>query len=232
MTNAEARGWGLGAGDTCPEPGARSPEPRRGFTIVELLVSLALIALVGGTVVATFAGGIRVWERLQAQGSQDQWFEVAFEQFRHDLRNMRRFQLVPIKGAYDRISFPAIVESDTTDGRTVGEIGELGYFFNSSRRMLCRAGHPYRTLRYQRLTDDCHPVVTGVDRVQLSFYKYDEETRQGDWSSSWEEETPPLAVKLELGYQDRSTRRMITQSLVVHVPLADTRKAAEDATRS
>ena len=200
----------------------------QGFTIVELLVSLALLALVAGTVVATFDGGIRVWERLRAQGTQEQWFELAFERFRHDLRKMRHFQPVPIKGSYDRISFPGIVASETTDGQTIDEIGEVGYFYNSSRKMLCRAEHPYRELRYRRLTDACHPVVEGIDRVHLSFYKYDEATGEGGWSSSWDmADQPPLAVKLELGYQDPSTRRMVTQSLVVHVPLANTREAKD-----
>ena len=76
---------------------------RRGLTLVELLVASALMALVAGASVATLSGGFKVWQRLQALGQQSQWTEVAFDEIRRDLRNTRRFSLIPFEGTYSQV---------------------------------------------------------------------------------------------------------------------------------
>ena len=55
---------------------------RGGLTLVELLVTVALMALVAGACAATFAGGLRVWERLTALGARQAWVPVAFDEIR------------------------------------------------------------------------------------------------------------------------------------------------------
>jgi|GEM_PF-933648 len=198
----------------------------RGFTLVELLVSIALLTIVSGVVFATFSGGIRVWERIQAVGQEDQWVQIGFEQFRTDLRNAKHFGPVGFHGSYDMVSVPALVPAAPDSDQL--EPGELGYYYDSNRRRVCRASFPYRMLRRRRLRDECTTVLSQVERVKLSYYALNPKTGEGGWTGSWESTDPPLAVKMDIRYYDPSTRRPVDRSLVVNVPLSPSPAKAKD----
>ena len=106
----------------------------RGFTLLELLVTTSLMALVGGATVASLGGGIRVWERTVKFGSRQQSVLLAFDRLRRDLQNVRRFHLVPFKGEYDAFQVAAVEGQD--------ELGARGYFLDERRHLLCRSFVP------------------------------------------------------------------------------------------
>ncbi|MBI4323251.1 MAG: hypothetical protein HY596_03135 [Candidatus Omnitrophica bacterium] len=189
------------------------------MTLVELLVTLVLFALIAATLAATFAGGLQVWERFQTSGTREPWLQVAFDQFRRDLHGARRFQPIPFQGAYDALSFPALVSTAAETG-DYQELGRVGYFWDGARRRLCRSHDPYRRLAHAGLKDTCEAVISDITRLHLSYYAWDPAEETYDWSSSWSAAEPPLAVKLELSYNEPSSRRPVTQSLIVQVPLA------------
>ena len=189
------------------------------MTLVELLVTLVLFALIAATLAATFAGGLKVWERFQTSGTREQWLEVAFDQFRRDLHDARRFQPIPFQGTYDTVSFPALVSTATETG-DYQELGRVGYFWDGARRRLCRSHDPYRRLAHAGLKDTCETAMSDLDRLHLSYYTWDAANGTYSWSSSWSAAEPPLAVKLELTYNEPSSRRPVTQSLIVQVPVA------------
>ena len=192
---------------------------RRGLTLVELLVTLMLFALIAATLTATFAGGFKVWARFQTGGAREPWLQVAFEQFRRDLHDARRFQPISFQGAYDMVSFPALV-STATDTGDFQELGRVGYFWDGARRRLCRSHAPYRRLSHTSLKETCETVISDLNRLRLSYCTWDATEGAYRWSSSWSAKEPPLAVKLELTYDEPSTRRAVTQSLIVQVPVA------------
>ena len=210
-----------------------------GLTLIEMLVALCLIALTAGAVGATFAGGMRVWERLRAQEGRDQWLQIAFDQFRRDLHNVRAFHGIPFKGEYDALSFTTLVSVDVardagqlTDGPSgaPGEerleleaLGQRGYFLDSGRRVLCRSERAYQSLGSGRLRDRCAPMLTGVDRVRFSYYGFDASRSEYRWTEAWSSDDPPVAVKLEVGYREPSTQRPINYALIVHLPVAAVR---------
>ncbi|MBI3011075.1 MAG: hypothetical protein HYY58_01090 [Candidatus Omnitrophica bacterium] len=191
-----------------------------GLTLVELLVTLALLAAVIGTVAATFAGGVRVWERLEARGTRDQWVQVALEQLRHDLHNLRAFEPIGFEGSYDEFAFPALVPVDVEGAPSHDEVGRLGYFFDQIHQRLCRSRHSYRTLRGHRVKDACDTVLAEVDRLRVRYGALDPDTNVLTWSESWSSAEIPLAVKIEVGYRDASTQRSASRSLLVLLPAA------------
>ena len=179
---------------------------RRAFTIVELLVTTSLMALVGGTAVAALAGGIRVWERATAYGTQQQSAVITAGDLRRDLQNLRRFAPVPFDGVYQQWS-AAAVERVSPGEEGPPEIGRLGYFLDEHRQLLCRSFVPYRLMKRYRLTERCQPVLEGVTRVRFSYYGTEEESGTLDWHDRWKSTTPPIAVKSEflLRTNDRQT---------------------------
>ena len=60
---------------------------RKALTLVELIVVVSLITFITGTVVATIAGGLRVWSRLQEQRDHSQWIVLAFHEMRNEIQS-------------------------------------------------------------------------------------------------------------------------------------------------
>lgn len=193
---------------------------RRAMTLVELLVTLALSALVLATVIATLVGGFRVWERLQGQGRQSQWVHVAFDQIRRDLHNVRRFQRIPFEGAYEEFSFPAMVSSEGAEGERVAELGAVRYYLDATHQRLCRSQTLYRHLRHARARETCAAVLQGVERLRVAYYRADFENQTFRWVERWSAPEVPLAVKIQISYHDASTTQMVAQTLIVALPLA------------
>lgn len=189
-----------------------------GFTLIELLVTVSLVGMIGATVVASVIGCLRVWERIQSRGVQDQWVQVAFDQIRTDLRNIRRFSPEGFNGSYEALSFPALTPAQASDGSTLQEIGVAGYYFDQVHHVLCRSSVPYRLSRKFRLVDTCDPILEDVARVRFSYYAMDPVSNSASWKDSWESADPPLAVKVEVGYDDHATKHLRTQTLLAYVP--------------
>ncbi len=190
----------------------------RGFTLVELLVTLSLLLLVGGTAGSVLLGGLSVWERGQNQGLFDQQMRLALEEMKRELRSMRRFKPIPFEGSYDSFSFPLLVETELKDGSILEEVGRGGFFLDGAKRRLCRSRHPYREARTRSLRSGCAPIATDLDRLRFSYCLPDPSTGGVTWKGSVSSEEPPLAVKIEVGTYDRAKREFITRSAVVRLP--------------
>jgi prepilin-type N-terminal cleavage/methylation domain-containing protein len=198
---------------------------RRGLTFVEMLVAVSLLALVSMTAVATFTGGIRVWERVQAHGDQDKWLHLAVHELRRDLRNLRIFTPVPFEGDGSEFSAAAIVPSPppppyAKPGEAPEEeLGRVAYYFDAGRRRLCRSQHIYRGLEHARAHDTCQPVLERITRARFSYFGASPESGQVEWVGRWESPQPPMAVKVEFRYDEPTTRRPIERTVVVSLPL-------------
>ncbi len=204
--------------------------PRRrkaALTLVELLVTTCFLVLVGATVFATFSGGFRIWERVQNVGAQDRLLQIVLEQIRRDLANCRSFGPIGFVGQYDEMSFPELELFQFARGRLVEEreeLGRVGYFFDSYHRTLCRSKQSYRVIRRYRVKESCQPLLTDLDRVRFSYCSLDPYSGAVEWSSNWEEKTLPVAVKIEIDYQNAATHQQRNQTLIVPLPAAPIQK--------
>lgn len=193
---------------------SRSHHVSRGLTFVEMLVAMTLLTLVSASIAAVFSGGMVVWERVQAHGVHDQALQVAFAQLQRDVRGVRRFAPLPFEGDYDALSFAALVEEPP-------QLGQLGYFFDSGRRRLCRAAVDYRDVRVRSLKDRCQPVLEEVDRVRVSYYGWDEASAAFGWQGNWSVSSPPLAVKVDVSRRAALGRPLTTQTIIVRIPIGN-----------
>lgn len=193
---------------------------RKGFTLVELLITVALVSLIGATVAAAVSGCLRVWSKVSAHGDTTSWAEVAFEGIRRDLHNIKAFAPIEFKGEYDAMRFPALVRSPLSDGEEIAEIGQAGYYFDNQRKRLCRTQFSYRLMRRAHFKDQCDAVMNHVSRVRFSYYKPKTETSEPEWGSSWEAAQPPIAVKVEVNYDEGAVGKTSPQALLVRVPLS------------
>jgi prepilin-type N-terminal cleavage/methylation domain-containing protein len=171
-----------------------------GFTLVELLVTTSLMALVGGAAVSALAGGVKVWQRAVELGTHEEAALMAFRWMERDLHHLRPFALVPFAGAHDRCSF-ASVDREDRDAESQEEIGRVGYFLQGRSHLLCRSFVPYRLMRGTRLTERCQPVLEGVTHVRFRYLGAPSGPGAGGWVGRWDADEPPLAVRIELSVQ-------------------------------
>ena len=219
-----------------PEPSAHSHRGfetgcsllahRRGFTLVELLVTTSLLALVGGAAVAALAGGLRVWNRASEFGTQQQATLIALQRMRNDLQSFRHFHFIHFDGVYNEYAYPAVgQEQPEADG--IAEIGRVGFFLDEHQHVLCRSFVPYRRIRQVRVTDRCQAILEDVTRLRFAYFG-----RQADgtvrWADQWDATSPPLAVKWDLTLQE-GRKPATTQTSIVFFG-SDEAKTAEGST--
>lgn len=84
---------------------------RQGFTLVEMLIALSIIAIVTGSIVACLSGGIRIWERSRVYGRDEVDLNFVSELLAQDLANALPWEAKPLVGLPDRCAFPALVRA-------------------------------------------------------------------------------------------------------------------------
>lgn len=192
----------------------------KGVTFVELLVTVALLAVVAGTFVGALVGGLEVWRRLHTHAAFDQQVLVALEVMRRDLRNAQPFRRIPFEGDYETLSFPTLLEVDVVGETVVREVGRSGYYLDTRHHRLCQVRRPYRTLRRGSFTEGCRSLADGVERLRFEYYVPDPSTGEPHWTGTWSDPALPLAVKVVVGYRLAPKTRLITRTLVVDLPTA------------
>ena len=197
---------------------------RQGFTLVELLITTSLMALVGGATVASLAGGVKVWERAEL-GMTDQWALVAFTRMRRDLQNVRPFRPVPFDGTYDRYAFAAVDRNDPADSGPE-EIGRLGYFLDEHRHLLCRSFTPYRLMRGVRLAERCHTTLEHVEQFRCRYFGAQTKGGEADWTKHWQAQRLPVAVNCDVTLS--ALPNPVTHSLLVYLGRDEDAKTDEE----
>lgn len=220
---AGCKSWG---GRVITAAGGSTDRSALGFTLVELLVTTSLMALVGGAAVAALSGGLRVWERAREAGTGQESLLITVSQLRRDLQNVRAFTPILFDGAYDRFTF-ATVDVEHPEASGPREVGQRGYYLDEPRHALCRAYVPYRLMRRQRITDRCQGLLEGVTRVRVSYFGTDEDSGNTGWSQHWHSNTPPTAVKAELTLQPDRRQPATTQSFIVNLAAAPTHETTK-----
>ena len=188
---------------------------RRGFTLVEMLITTSLMTLVAGVLMAVLSGGLRVWQRARDYGIGEQASLVAFDGMRRDFDNSRRFTLVPFKGEYDDVAF-AFAETAAPGSGDPAEIGRLAYFLDERRHLLCRSFVPYRLAGHIYPRDRCQAVLRDVRRLRFEYFGEPEPGHGAGWSQHWDAAALPLAVKVSAELQEAG-QRTAARSFVVYL---------------
>ena len=99
------------------------------FTLVELLVVILIMGVIGTVVVASFAGGMRAYERVYEFGSSEAEACLALEFLERDLKNAVNLRKFPFQGESQVLQFAALraVPSQAEDD---GEVVLLRYWYD------------------------------------------------------------------------------------------------------
>ncbi len=212
---------------------------RRGFTLLELLAAVALVALVGLSLFATLRIATKARESAESQLEPQRTADLAFEMIRQDMENAQ-----PPSG----IIAGAFTGGDFLDGR--GRDADTVLFFTTSKGPMHESGDgEVRRVEYLvlALPDGDHALVRRVIHNLLSQYEPpsdDEIVLRGlggfdlqfwdgalatwvpTWDASQQNNSVPMAIQVSLdldrpqmidGQQQIATRRFVR---VVQLPCA------------
>jgi prepilin-type N-terminal cleavage/methylation domain-containing protein len=167
-----------------------------GFSLLELMVVVSIIGLVTGVVVASFSGGIRVWESARVLTHVEQELYFAVESVRKDLVNTYRFHGISFSGAEREVSFPALLLVQGEDGLREKRVGSVKYLFNPADQTLNRY-----TWVFPGGEDgaDREIVAGGIRGIRFSYLDGDGLDDEGAVLDIWKDPTNfPAVVTMDL----------------------------------
>ncbi len=191
----------------------------KGFTLLEMLISLALVSLTMILVVSLFSGGMRVWQRSECGARQEQGMTVALDKMRRELHQIQPFRPIPLRGRHDAVEFPVALDSQES-GRSVYEPGRKIFFFDSQAQTLCENEQLYRGMRRSRNERVCGAVLLDhVEKVQFSYLSYNARSKSFSWLSRWNESSLPVSIKIDYQYEDVCREQKSKKQFTISIPI-------------
>jgi prepilin-type N-terminal cleavage/methylation domain-containing protein len=186
------------------------------FTLVELLIVLAMISIIGLAIFTTLSNGIRIWQRLNLTVAQED-INIFFERIARELRNTFEFSTIKFQGDCDRIAFATFVVTPGSSQPQGTDIGQVSYYYDKMNRQLVKENRNYSQL-YKGDTGIRQELLKDIDYLRFSYYFYDEQAREYLWLETWQEDYLPLAVRIELEFDNEQQPNRIIRS--INLPLA------------
>ncbi len=171
---------------------------RRGFTIIEMIVSMTIMSLVAMSIAYGFYIGTDAWKRGERETGETQKLRVLSGLFSQQLKSAYPYQMdiddekvVFFEGKSDSITFVT-----TLTDSSFGGFKWVRYSFENGTLLYKEGLLPDKELDGN--TEGKEKVVdTDLGSVEFSFYSADEE----EWSESWDfGEYLPGAVKIRISY--------------------------------
>ena len=182
---------------------------KRGFTLLELLIATALVAVASAVILGGFAAGIRVWERAREFAGPATAARLAVAVVRKDLSNMLLCRAATFKGGGSWVEFPAVVSS----GGSNLWPGTIRYEF--SQYTMRRISGVMEGAGNQPETSE---VLLSEVRDVLFSYGDAGVDGQGDvtWLREWAGRTNlPVAVKCVVRFLEGKEEREIRQTVLL-----------------
>ena len=162
---------------------------RSAFTLIELLIVIAIMAIIIGVIGACLSGGIRVWDRAEQFDKLEHDAFYAMDIMEKDLRNSLSVYRIGFKGNASEMSFPVYVNSSGNSG-----IGKAEYILDERKHALMRLEETWRGRKISR-----EKLLENVQNITFTYYN-DTTSR---WNSAELDMTNfPDRVEIELFLDD------------------------------
>jgi hypothetical protein len=163
---------------------------------------LAIFALAAIAVASTAAGGLNVYRRATYHSGLQTDLLLALERFEGEVASAFEFDTIPFQGTRTSLSCAGLVRRWDEKRRTFEYApGRIAYRLDSRTGAFVRESLDYSgaTTTEGARFDQARSLATGVEKIEFSFCRYNEETEALQWRGSWkDEEGIPVAVKVSL----------------------------------
>ncbi|MEA3560864.1 MAG: type II secretion system protein GspJ [Candidatus Omnitrophota bacterium] len=199
---------------------------RKGFTLLELLISVAIISLAGVTIYSVFANGITTWRIGSKNKSFERNIRLTSEKIVREIRNTFEFSTIPFEGTEDSVKFPALIpakadpvdEKDGEESRDYYELGRVAYFYDKKEETLCKEQKSYAGVFKQEEITQGRVLIPQVSQLELSYCYLDNATGTYKWKDDWKKEDQdslPQAVKIKLSFKKKTNREDFERTIFI-----------------
>ncbi len=182
------------------------------FTLVELLIVTAMLAVISLAIYSTFSSGLKIWQRVSKPIPEED-LGIFFDKFRVDLKNTFKFTGLKFTGSKDSLGFPTLINSNTLQKKTVGQII---YSYDSYAKILNRRQRDINQI-YNDKEGIAAQSLVNVESLRFNYYFYDELTKKYLWEEEWEKEKFPRAVRIELEVSNGSGTNKFIRTVSIPV---------------
>jgi prepilin-type N-terminal cleavage/methylation domain-containing protein len=170
-----------------------------GFTLVELLVVISLMALIGMSLYAMFGSAMDMMRRVsRSEVTED--IGIFLERFDREISSQITFKEIPFEGKEASLSFPSRIELDKKAPLNRG-ISRVSYFFDESRRTFARRQENLNQIYKPEEKVKVTTALEGISGLKFQYFVYRKAEKIFEWVSQWNslenEGEIPSAVKVE-----------------------------------
>lgn len=170
---------------------------RSGFTLIEILIVVSIVAIVSLAIYSTFGNGIKIWQRLNEEVAEED-VNIFLDKFAADLRNSFKFTGIDFSGGKQKLEFATLIDSARLHTRSVGK---AVYFYDDRAQALNIAETDFSEV-YEEKEGLTKKSLKNIKALNFLYYLYDEEKKEYVWRDEYSQEGLPSAVKVELEIKD------------------------------
>lgn len=195
-----------------------SQKSRRGFTLIEILLTVSLMSLCSLAIYNVFSSGVKLWARAQ-YFSVEQDISIFLDKFSEDLRNSFYYTGIKFNGMQSQLTVPAFVitpadeRSIRADEGLITEIGAVKYYYDYETHTIHRAQANYSQALNGRFSDD-KVLVKSVTSLKFIYYV---PGAQGVDPYAKMEDVIPSAVYVEIKYNDGNAEHQMGRFVALPV---------------
>lgn len=201
-----------------PKNRAIPPGTGRAFTMVEMLLVVAVLSVITLALYRSISNGLRVWDRVY-RFSVEEDVAIFMDRLTTDLRNLTMYSRFPFQGQTTRMVIPTLVrvpadrKSHEGSDEIVEQLGSVEYYFDGLRSSIYRKQGNYgQTVR--RRSGPAGRLAQPVQSLKF-FYLKIEHQNIVEYPAL---DQVPLAVRVEVEFQDqRGVPHKVSR--LIHVPL-------------
>ena len=172
---------------------------RRGFSLVELLVVVACMAVMIAVLLSCVAAGMRAWDSGSREGTAELAALVALLRMEQDVAGAIVFGDIPLEGGPARMVLPALVQGTDDDLRP----GAVVYHFDRGRGLLLRNSWVYPGGNQSGTRTE-----QVLESVRETILEYRDPAGDETWAPAWNGRPElPSHVRVTLVIEERGKSR-------------------------
>ena len=167
---------------------------RRALTLVEVIITAGLVAVVGLAVFSALNSGLKIWQRLNKTTIEEE-VHIFFEKFASDIRNSFQYKGIDFVGDETRVAFAGVVAT-ASEGLRRGP-GEIIYKFYPDEGAVTVEKRSVSNI-FKEKSGLIQKRLENVETLAFTYYFYDPLRKEYFWVENWREDTLPLAVRIDM----------------------------------
>lgn len=175
----------------------------KSFTIIEILISLSIFAVVAVTLYSTFSAGLSVWQRSGDNSDAYQDIRIVFDDMARDLKDMIYFtkdkeSMFIFSGMPGEISLMTLEEGASEKLEANREVVRVTYSFDDTKGELTRQRADI-TLGFDIKKAEKDILLKGLEDFKFEYCYYSgDEDEPYLWQEEWKDEDmkTPRGIKI------------------------------------